>query len=43
MTNCCRKCAKKFCENRNQIEDCKDYVSFVWLAIQEINEKIREE
>ena len=29
MTNCCRKCAKKFCEKRDEIEDCKDCVSYV--------------
>jgi len=40
-TNCCRKCSKKFCENRNEIEDCKDCVSYVWLALQEIDEKLK--
>lgn len=42
MTDCCRKCSKKFCENRNQIEGCKDCVSFVWLAMQEIDKKLEE-
>lgn len=40
MTNCCRKCAKVFCKNRNEIEDCKNCISYVWLAMQEINKKL---
>lgn len=42
MTNCCRKCAKLMCENRNKIEGCKDCVSYVWLAMQEIDKKLKE-
>lgn len=42
MTNCCRKCAKLMCENRGSIEDCKDCVSYVWLAMQKIDEKLKE-
>lgn len=40
MTDCCRKCAKKFCEKRNQIEDCSECISYVWLAMQEIDKKL---
>lgn len=29
MTNCCRKCSKVFCEYRDEIEDCKDCVSYL--------------
>lgn len=43
MTNCCRKCAKLMCENRDKIEDCKDCVSYVWLAMQEIDKKLKED
>lgn len=39
-TKCCRKCAKLFCEKRNQIEDCKECVSYLWLALQEIDKKL---
>lgn len=41
MTNCCRKCAKLMCENRNKIENCKDCVSFLWLELKRLN-KIME-
>lgn len=40
MTNCCRKCAKIFCENRDKIEDCKNCISYVWLAMQKIDKKL---
>lgn len=40
MTDCCRKCAKIFCKNRDRIEDCKNCVSYVWLAMQEIDKKL---
>lgn len=43
MTNCCRKCAKLMCSKRNEIEDCKDCVSYVWLALQEIDKKLDKE
>ena len=29
MTSCCRKCSKIFCVNRNEIENCKDCISYV--------------
>lgn len=40
MTKSCRKCSKVFCENRNTIEDCPDCVSFVTIALREIDEKL---
>lgn len=45
MTKCCQICSKIFCEKRNTIENCKDCISFVWLAMQEIDKKakIKEE
>lgn len=43
MTNCCRKCSKIFCENRDKIEDCKDCISFVWLTLQQLDKKLKEE
>jgi hypothetical protein len=43
MTNCCRKCSKKFCEKRDTVEDCKDCVSFVLLAFREIDKKLEWE
>lgn len=43
MTNCCRKCMKKFCEKRDMIEDCPDCVSEVYLEIQRLNKIIEEE
>ena len=42
MTRCCRICSKLLCENYGQIEDCPDCVSYVWLAMQEID-KIQKE
>lgn len=41
MTKSCQKCSKLACEKRNQIEDCKDCISYVWLALQEIDEKLK--
>lgn len=44
MTYCCRICAKKYtCENFNQIEDCPDCISYVLLAMQKIDEKLKED
>lgn len=40
LTNCCRKCSKKFCEKRGLIEDCKDCVSYVWLSFQDSDKKL---
>ena len=40
LTNCCRKCSKKFCENRGLIEDCKDCMSYVYLSLQELDKKL---
>lgn len=42
MTNCCRKCSKLLCQKRNQIENCKECVSYVLLAMREIDKKIKE-
>ena len=42
MTNCCRKCAKLTCKDRDKIEDCKDCVSYVWLAMQKIDKKMED-
>lgn len=42
MTNCCRKCAKLMCNKRNEIENCSECVSYVWLALQEIDKKLKE-
>lgn len=36
MTNCCRKCMKKFCIKRDTIENCKDCVSEVYNEILKI-------
>lgn len=43
MTHCCRICAKLMCKKRGQIEGCKECVSYVWLALQEIDKKLEEE
>lgn len=43
MTRCCRICSKLLCENYGQIEDCPDCVSYVWLAMQEIDKKLKED
>lgn len=43
MTKSCRICAKLMCEHRGEIEGCKDCVSYVWLALQEIDKKLEEE
>lgn len=40
MTNCCQKCSKILCEKRNEIENCKDCISFVLKAMQEIDKKL---
>ena len=39
QTSCCRKCSKIFCEQRNKIEDCKNCISFVLLALKEIDKE----
>ena len=31
------------CSERDKIEDCKDCVSYVWLALQEIDKKLDKE
>ena len=31
------------CGERDKIEDCKDCVSYVWLALQEIDKKLDKE
>lgn len=43
MTRCCRICSKLLCENYGQIEDCPDCVSYVWLIMQEIDKKLKED
>ena len=40
LTNCCRKCSKKFCENRGLIEGCNDCISYLYLSLQEIDKKL---
>lgn len=40
-TECCRKCTKLACPNRNKVENCKDCISYVWLAMQEIDGKLK--
>ena len=43
MTHSCRICAKLACSNRREIEGCKDCVSYLWLALQEIDKKLKWE
>lgn len=43
MTHSCRICAKLMCPNRGEIEGCKDCISYLWLALQEIDKKIKLE
>lgn len=43
MTNCCRKCMKKFCKDRDAIEDCPNCISEVYLHILELNKKLEED
>lgn len=43
MTNCCRKCMKKFCKDRNTIENCKDCISELYNELIKIDKKITEE
>lgn len=43
MTNCCRKCSKIFCYNRDKTENCKDCISYVYIAIQKIDNKIKDQ
>lgn len=42
MTNCCRKCAKLMCKERDKIEDCTECISYVLLELRKLN-KIGEE
>lgn len=42
MTNCCRKCAKLLCKERNTKEDCKECISYVLLAMRKINKKLED-
>ena len=42
MTRCCRICSKLMCEKYGEIENCPDCVSYVWLAMKEIDEKLKE-
>lgn len=43
MTHSCRICAKLACSNRGEIEGCKNCVSYLWLALQEIDKKLKWE
>lgn len=43
MTECCRKCAKLLCKERNQKENCQDCISYVLLELNKIDKKIKEE
>lgn len=43
MTNCCRKCAKLLCKERNTKEDCKECISYVLLAMREIDKKLEDD
>ena len=43
MSNCCNKCMKKFCENRDKIENCKNCISEVYFQILQLNEIIAED
>lgn len=37
MTNCCKKCMKKFCEERDRIENCKNCISEVYNLLLKLN------
>lgn len=43
MTDCCRKCIKIFCKERNTKEGCKECISYVLTAMKEIDKKLKEE
>lgn len=43
MTYSCRICSKLLCPNRGMVENCKECVSYVLLAMREINKKIKME
>lgn len=43
MTHSCRICSKLMCPDRGDIEGCKDCVSYLWLAMQEIDKKLKWE
>lgn len=40
MSECCRKCSKLMCEQRDKIEGCKDCISYVLLEFREIDKKL---
>ena len=43
ITYCCRICAKKYtCKEFNKKENCSDCVSYVLLAMREIDKKLKE-
>lgn len=43
MTHSCRICAKLACPKRGEVEGCKECISYVWLAMQEIDKKFKWE
>ena len=43
MFECCRKCSKLACLDRNQIENCKNCISYTLLFLQEIDKKLKED
>lgn len=43
MTHSCRICSKLICPNRGDVEGCKDCISYLWLAMQEIDKKLKWE
>ena len=43
QTKCCRKCIKRFCINRDTIEDCPNCISEVYYELMKINKIIEEE
>ena len=43
MTRCCRICSKLLCNNRNNIENCQDCISYVLREMQRIDKKIKED
>lgn len=42
MKECCRKCAKMACKDRDKIENCKNCISYVLLAMKEIDKKLED-
>lgn len=43
MTHSCRICAKLMCLKRGEIEGCKDCISYVLLAMRDIDKKLKLE